>query len=44
MELHEVTLTHDPAYTDTSIALRSKPILGIKSHDLGNGVLWLETC
>ena len=44
VELYEVTLTHDPAYTDTSIALRSKPILDIRAVDLGNGVLWLETC
>ena len=44
VELHEVTLTHDPAYPDTSIAMRSKPILDIRAVDLGNGILWLETC
>ena len=44
LELFEVTLTHDPAYPDTSIALRSKPILDIRAVDLGNGILWLETC
>ena len=44
VELHEVTLTHDPAYPDTSIALRRKPILDIRAVDLGNGILWLETC
>ena len=44
VELHEVTLTHDPAYADTSIALRSKPILDIRAVDLGHGILWLETC
>lgn len=25
VELHEVTLTHDPAYADTSVALRTRP-------------------
>ena len=44
VELHEVTLTHDPAYADTSIALRSKPVLDIRAVDLGHGILWLETC
>jgi HK97 family phage prohead protease len=41
VDLHEVTLTHDPAYQDTSVALRSMP------HQQGFVDLnraWLETC
>lgn len=42
VDLAEVTLTHDPAYTDTTVALRSRP------HALGLTAaaprrLWLET-
>lgn len=40
VELHEVTLTHDPVYTDTTLALRSRP--AALSRDLN--LLWLETC
>ncbi len=41
VDLHEITLTHDPAYQDTSVALRCMP------HqqafvDLTHA--WLETC
>ena len=40
VELHEVTLTSDPAYADTSIAMRSRPIV----FDMNNtNMLWLET-
>jgi HK97 family phage prohead protease len=41
VDLHEITLTHDPAYQDTSVALRSMPSLGT-SPNLAR--LWLETC
>ena len=44
VELHEITLTSNPAYPDTSIAMRNKPILDIRAVDLGHGILWLETC
>lgn len=40
VELAEVTLTHDPAYQDTTVALRSRP--SALSRDLN--LLWLETC
>lgn len=40
VELYEVTLTHDPAYTDTTLAMRSRP--AAMSCDLN--LLWLETC
>ena len=40
VELYEVTLTHDPAYTDTTLAMRSRP--AALSRDLN--LLWLETC
>lgn len=40
VELHEVTLTADPAYADTSIAMRSKPTQ--QTHiDLNRA--WMET-
>lgn len=40
VELHEVTLTADPAYADTSIAMRSKPVQ--QTHvDLNRA--WMET-
>jgi uncharacterized protein len=41
VDLHEITLTHDPAYQDTSVALRSMP------HQQGFVDLnsaWMETC
>ena len=44
VELYEITLTANPAYPDTSVAMRNKPILDIKVRDLGHGILWLETC
>ena len=40
IELHEVTLTADPAYADTSIAMRSRPITPL-CIDLNS--LWLTT-
>lgn len=43
VELHEITLTSNPAYPDTSIALRNKPILDIRMREIGNDILWLET-
>jgi phage head maturation protease len=39
-DLKEITLTSDPAYADTSIAMRSRAALLIT--DTRN--LWLETC
>jgi len=41
VELHEVTLTHDPAYQDTSVALRCVPSYW-QARNLAR--LWLETC
>lgn len=44
VELHEITLTHDPAYQDTTVAMRSMPkqyqciIIGDTRR------MWLETC
>ena len=40
VELHEVTLTHDPVYIDTTLALRSRDAL----MTLDTRRLWLETC
>ena len=40
VELHEVTLTADPAYADTSIAMRSKPVQQL-CIDLNRA--WMET-
>jgi len=41
VDLYEITLTHDPAYQDTTVALRSMP--GMRaSPNLAR--LWLETC
>lgn len=41
VDLHEITLTHDPAYQDTTVALRSLSAL----HTTPNlARLWLETC
>ncbi|KWD74344.1 HK97 family phage prohead protease [Burkholderia ubonensis] len=39
VHLHEITLTHDPAYRDTTVAKRSMP--GTRPRDLR--ALWLET-
>ena len=44
VELHEVTLTADPAYADTSIALRARPSLGNLIPDLAARRMWLDTC
>lgn len=49
VELAEITLTADPAYQDTSVAMRSrKAIEDARSFDdwVNNpiGILWLETC
>lgn len=44
VDLHEVTLTHDPAYADTSVALRSKPSLWNLDPDRMARRMWLETC
>lgn len=41
VELHEITLTHDPAYADTTVAMRSRPHTQC-FVDLNR--LWLETC
>ena len=40
VELSEVTLTSDPAYTDTTVALRSMPHF----WELNPRHLWLQTC
>lgn len=40
VDLREITLTADPAYQDTSVALRCRP--QGRSSDLAR--LWLETC
>ena len=40
VDLHEVTLTADPAYADTSVAMRSRPIQQL-CIDLNRA--WLET-
>ena len=44
VELHEVTLTADPAYADTSIAMRSRPkqYQFFIAGDVNRA--WLETC
>lgn len=41
VELHEITLTHDPAYSDTTVAMRSRPHQQV-FVDLNRA--WLETC
>lgn len=41
VDLHEITLTHDPAYQDTTVALRAMPKLGAMPN---LARLWLETC
>lgn len=48
VELAEITLTHDPAYQDTTVALRSlqegHPHNSVEAHPLALRTLWLETC
>ncbi len=40
VDLHEITLTADPAYPDTTVAKRSRPqIITLSTH-----ALWLQTC
>lgn len=41
VQLHEITLTHDPAYQDTTVALRSMPSFW-ETND--TRAAWLETC
>lgn len=41
IDLHEITLTHDPAYADTTVAKRSRPHQQV-FVDLNR--IWLETC
>ena len=41
VELVEITLTSDPAYTDTSVAMRSRPLVLAVACPRA---LWLETC
>lgn len=41
LDLIEITLTHDPAYQDTAVALRSRPSV-YETHGIRR--LWLETC
>lgn len=45
VDLAEITLTADPAYADTSVALRSMPSV-YETHrpGIGANALWLETC
>lgn len=40
IDLHEVTLTSDPAYVDTSVAIRSA---GYQSAQLDSYLLWMQT-
>ena len=41
VELVEITLTSDPAYADTSVAMRSRPLVLAVACPRA---LWLETC
>lgn len=43
VDLHEITLTHDPAYQDTSVALRSKPKAYQTFFPGDTNRLWLDT-
>jgi hypothetical protein len=42
VELAEITLTSDPAYSDTTVAMRSKPF--DVDHFIRCNSLWLGTC
>lgn len=42
VDLHEVTLTADPAYADTSVALRARPAM-LRVRECSNA-LWLGLC
>jgi HK97 family phage prohead protease len=44
VELHEITITPTPAYSDTTVALRSKPSAPIRMFMLDPRRAWLETC
>ncbi|TFI46635.1 HK97 family phage prohead protease [Diaphorobacter sp. DS2] len=45
VDLVEITLTADPAYADTSVALRSMPsVYELHRVGIGGNALWLETC
>ena len=45
VELAEITLTSDPAYQDTTVALRSMPsVYDLHRPGIGANALWLETC
>ncbi len=45
VELHEISVVQSwPAYTDTSVSLRSKPKAPIKLFWLDPARAWLETC
>lgn len=45
VQLHEITLTSDPAYQDTTVALRSMPsVYELHRPGIGANALWLETC
>lgn len=44
VDLHEITLTSDPAYADTTVALRSRPSAWNLNPDLMARRMWLETC
>ena len=41
VELVEITLTSDPAYTDTSVAMRSRPLVLAVAGDVNRA--WMET-
>lgn len=44
VNLHEVTLTHDPAYNDTTVAMRSMPsYYAMGGRLVCNNRYWLET-
>jgi HK97 family phage prohead protease len=44
VELHEITITPQPAYADTSVALRNKPKPPIRMFMLEPRRAWLDTC
>lgn len=44
VDLVEITLTSDPAYQDTTVALRSMPSVYSLGAGIGVNLLWLETC
>lgn len=45
VELHEVTVTAQPAYPDTEVAKRNMPsVYELHRVGIGGNALWLETC